>query len=151
MLGFAWSELVLIGAVALVVIGPKDLPKVMRTMGQWSRKARLLATDFQHHIDEMVRQAELEETRREAEKAMDFNSIGREIEEAVDAPGLEKALALDETPAASPEAAAPAETSAPAEIAASAPALAREPEPTPKPPEPSPAAPTTDAARETAP
>ena len=45
MFGFAWSEILLIGAVALVVIGPKDLPRVMRTAGQWSRKLRVLAGD----------------------------------------------------------------------------------------------------------
>jgi len=77
MLGFSWSELVLIGAVALVVIGPKDLPKVMRTMGQWSRRIRVLSGDFQRHLDEMVRQAELDEIKREAEKATaDVGDVG---------------------------------------------------------------------------
>ena len=100
MLGFAWSEIILIGAVALVVIGPKDLPKVMRTAGQWSRRLRALASDFQRHVDDMVRQAELDDIKREAEKAMDVGSIQADLEQAVDAPGLQKALETDEVMAA---------------------------------------------------
>lgn len=95
MFGFAWSEIILIGAVALVVIGPKDLPKVMRTAGQWSRRLRALASDFQRHIDDMVRQAELDDIKREAEKAMDVGSIKGDLEKAVDAEGLKQAVELD--------------------------------------------------------
>jgi sec-independent protein translocase protein TatB len=58
MFDIAWSELALIGAVALVVIGPKDLPRVMRTAGQWARKARLLAAEFQRNVEDMVREVE---------------------------------------------------------------------------------------------
>ena len=46
MFDIAWSELALIGAVALIVIGPKDLPRVMRNLGQWARKARAMAAEF---------------------------------------------------------------------------------------------------------
>jgi sec-independent protein translocase protein TatB len=69
MFDIAWSEMAVIGVVALVVIGPKDLPKVMRTMGVWSRKMSLLANDFRRHVDDMVRQAELDEIRKKAEEA----------------------------------------------------------------------------------
>lgn len=113
MLGFAWSEIALIGAVALVVIGPKDLPKVMRTMGQWSRKLRSLAGDFQRQFDDMVKEAELEELRKETEKAMDVGDIKSDIEKAmdvsevkadiekaVDAEGIQKSLNLNEADAA---------------------------------------------------
>jgi len=100
MLGFAWSEIILIGAVALVVIGPKDLPRVMRTIGQWSRKLRMLAGDFQRQFDEMVRQAELDEVRREAEKAVNIDEIKRDVEKAVDAEGIERSVMLDEVTAA---------------------------------------------------
>ena len=56
MFDIAWSELALIGGVALLVIGPKDLPKVMRSMGRWTRKARLLAGEFQRNLDDMMRE-----------------------------------------------------------------------------------------------
>jgi len=61
MFDIAPSELMLVGTVALVVIGPKDLPKAMRFVGQWVGKARGMARHFRLGIDEMVRQAEMEE------------------------------------------------------------------------------------------
>src|SRR5277367_628005 len=100
MFGFAWSEIILIGAVALVVIGPKDLPKVMRSAAQWSRKLRLLANDFKGHVDDMVRQAELDEIKRETEKAMDVGNIGGDIEKAIGVTEIENSLKLDEPSAA---------------------------------------------------
>ena len=68
MFDIAWSELALIGAVALIVIGPKDLPRVMRSLGQWTRRARAMAAEFQRNLDEMMREAELDDIRREVEK-----------------------------------------------------------------------------------
>ena len=50
-----WTEMLLIGVVALVVIGPKDLPRAMRTAGHWMRKARTLSREFQGSIDQMIR------------------------------------------------------------------------------------------------
>ncbi|HVI51735.1 MAG TPA: Sec-independent protein translocase protein TatB [Candidatus Sulfotelmatobacter sp.] len=67
MFDIAWSELALIGGVALLVIGPKDLPKVMRTMGQWTRKARLLAGEFQRNLDDMMRESELAEMKKQVQ------------------------------------------------------------------------------------
>src|SRR5437879_11329362 len=58
-----WPELMLIGIVALVVIGPKDLPRALRVAGFWVRKARTLSREFQSSIDQMIREAELEEVR----------------------------------------------------------------------------------------
>ena len=69
MFDIAWSELALIGVVALIVIGPKDLPRVMRSLGKWSRKMRSMASEFQRSFDDMVRQAEIDEMRREVESA----------------------------------------------------------------------------------
>lgn len=83
MFDIAWSEFALIGLVALIVIGPKDLPAALYTAGKWMRKARLLARDFQSHIDDMVREAELEELRRQAAKATDF-SLKAEVGKLVD-------------------------------------------------------------------
>lgn len=61
MFGIEPSEFLLVAVVALVVIGPKDLPRVMRVLGQWVGRARGMARHFRSGFDEMVRQAELEE------------------------------------------------------------------------------------------
>jgi sec-independent protein translocase protein TatB len=61
MFDIAPSELLLLAVVALVFIGPKDLPKVMRVVGRWLGKARAMATHFRSGLDEMMRQSELEE------------------------------------------------------------------------------------------
>jgi len=61
MFDVAPTELLLVALVALVVIGPKDLPRAMRFVGQWIAKARGVARHFRSGIDEMIRQAELEE------------------------------------------------------------------------------------------
>lgn len=61
MLDIGWSELLLCGIVALVVIGPKELPKAMRTLGYWVGRARGVARHFRSGFDAMVREAELEE------------------------------------------------------------------------------------------
>ena len=61
MFDIGYSELLMIAVVALVVIGPKDLPKVMRTVGQWVGRARGMARHFRSGIDTMMREAELEE------------------------------------------------------------------------------------------
>src|SRR5438067_7385415 len=61
MFDIAPSELLLLAVVALVFIGPKDLPKVMRVVGRWIGKARGMASHFRSGIDEMIRQSELEE------------------------------------------------------------------------------------------
>jgi sec-independent protein translocase protein TatB len=61
MFDIAPTELLIVALVALVVIGPKDLPRVMRTVGQWVSKARGMARHFRSGIDTMMREAELEE------------------------------------------------------------------------------------------
>jgi sec-independent protein translocase protein TatB len=117
MFDFAWSELALIGVVALVVIGPKDLPRVMRSAGFWVRKARGVAREFQGSLDQMVRDAELGEVREQVEKAARFN-VGAEIAKHIDPGGeIHRGLAdqaLRDPLAALPSPAAAAEP-APAE------------------------------------
>lgn len=76
MFDFAWSEMALIGVVALVVIGPKDLPRVLRTAGVMMRRARGMAREFQNSIDDMIREAELDEFRKEV------NETRRHLEQA---------------------------------------------------------------------
>ena len=61
MFDIAPTELLIVALVAVVVIGPKDLPKVMRTVGKWTGKARGMARHFRSGIDTMMREAELEE------------------------------------------------------------------------------------------
>ncbi len=63
MFDFAWSEIMLIGVVALIAIGPKDLPVAMKTVAQLVKKARRMAGEFQTHLDEMMREANLHEVR----------------------------------------------------------------------------------------
>jgi sec-independent protein translocase protein TatB len=86
MFDFAWSELALIAVVALVVIGPKDLPRVMRTVGQWTRRARAIAREFQGSLDQMVHEAELDEVKRHIDRATSFN-VENEIRRTVDPMG----------------------------------------------------------------
>jgi sec-independent protein translocase protein TatB len=64
----SWSHMLLVLVVALVVVGPKDLPKLMRTMGRWAAKARGMADQFRKSFDEMARQSELDELRQELEE-----------------------------------------------------------------------------------
>ena len=64
MLDIGWSELVIIGVVALVVVGPKELPTLLRTVGQWVGKARRMASEFQGQINDAIREAELEDVKK---------------------------------------------------------------------------------------
>jgi sec-independent protein translocase protein TatB len=86
MFDFSWSELLVIALVALVVIGPKDLPKVLRAAGKWAAKARTVANEFRSSIDQMIRESELDEVRKEVEKVA-ATDIGHEIQQSVDPKG----------------------------------------------------------------
>ena len=98
LLDFGWSELMLIGVVALVVIGPKDLPKALRVAGFWVRKARTLSREFQSSIEQMVREAELDEVRQELKKATEID-LEKEFHQAVDPTGsLAESLKPPELP-----------------------------------------------------
>jgi sec-independent protein translocase protein TatB len=65
MFDFSWGEVMVIGGVALIVIGPKDLPKALRTVGQMVSKVRSMAGDFQSQFNEAMREAELDEVRKD--------------------------------------------------------------------------------------
>ena len=67
MLDLSWSHILIVLIVALVVVGPKDLPKLMRIVGRWVGKARTMADQFRKSFDEMARQSELDELRQEIE------------------------------------------------------------------------------------
>jgi sec-independent protein translocase protein TatB len=98
MFDFAWSEIALIGVVALIAIGPKDMPAAIKTVAQMVKKARKMAAEFQTHVDEMVRDADLHEVRDQVTQLRNFDFRG-EIERHVDSDGTIK-RALNENPLA---------------------------------------------------
>ena len=73
MLDIGWSEMMLIAVVAIMVIGPKELPRALRTIGQWIGKARAMTRDFQSSVNDMIAETELEDLRRSANSIGDFN------------------------------------------------------------------------------
>lgn len=86
MFDLSWSHILLVLVVALVVVGPKDLPKLMRTLGQWMGKARQMADQFRSSFDEMTRQAELDELRKELEALREhrpFESIEKDLNQSI--------------------------------------------------------------------
>ena len=64
MLGLDFSEILIIGVVALIVVGPKELPQLMRTIGRWAGKARRMASEFQGQMNEAIREADLDDVRK---------------------------------------------------------------------------------------
>ncbi len=86
MFDFAWSEIALIAAVALIAIGPKDMPAAIRGVTDMIKKARRMAGEFQTHVDEMVRDANLDEVRSHINDIRNFD-INGQIERAVDPDG----------------------------------------------------------------
>jgi sec-independent protein translocase protein TatB len=67
MFDISWSEFLLIGIVALIVIGPKELPAVMRALGQWTRKVRGMAAEFQNQFQEAMREAEMADLKKQVD------------------------------------------------------------------------------------
>src|SRR5713226_5876879 len=125
-----WPELLLIGVVALVVIGPKDLPRALRIAGFWVRKARTLSREFQSSIDQMIREAELEEVRQDLKKASEFD-IGKEIRNTVDPTGeLAESIKPPDVPDYFEEAEGPKPATTEAAPALAAPAEIALPDPT---------------------
>ena len=97
-LDFGMSELLLIGVVALVFIGPKDLPKALRVAGFWVRKARTLSREFQSSVEQMIREAELDEMRQELKKATEID-LDKEFRNTIDPTGsLAESLKPPELP-----------------------------------------------------
>jgi sec-independent protein translocase protein TatB len=111
MFDIGWSELVVIAIVALIAIGPKELPGVLRMVGQWMAKARRMASDFQGQFNEAMREAEMADIKKQFDDvsatANDLSptnllsSMGKDVEGAlkIDAPASE--------PSASPTTQAP--------------------------------------------
>lgn len=147
MFDISWTEFLLIGVVALIVIGPKELPGVMRTLGQYTRKMRSMAADFQNQFQEAMREAEMADLKKQVDDMAsdiknydplkdvrsDFESVGKDLKASLGAPAEQKpaepvpdrteqpplALTPVETqPAAVPE---PETATGPADTAAAAP------------------------------
>lgn len=79
-LGF--QEIILLGIIALVVVGPKDLPLLLRKLGKWTAKLRGMAQEFRTGFDELARQAELDELRREVDalrRTTSLHSVTNEL------------------------------------------------------------------------
>lgn len=94
MFDIGWQELFIVAVLALIVVGPKDLPHAIRTITTWIRKARMMARDFQSGVNEMVREAELDQVKDQLTKPHDLKKT---IADAVDPDGeLSKGLVLDE-------------------------------------------------------
>ncbi len=100
MFDFAWSEIALIGIVALVAIGPKDLPVAIKAVAALIKKARRMAGEFQVHVDEMVREADLQDVRKEFNDLRRMDIKGR-ILSAVDSDGTIRKTMTDNPLAAS--------------------------------------------------
>ncbi|GIK48640.1 MAG: Sec-independent protein translocase protein TatB [Hyphomonadaceae bacterium] len=118
-LGF--NEIVILGILALVVVGPKDLPLLFRKIGRWTAKLRGMAQEFRTGFDELARQAELDELKREVDalrRTTALHEIRNEITKPL--PTLEDYAGLTPPPAAAPAAEAPPAEDVAAEQAADA-------------------------------
>src|SRR3984957_10458375 len=87
MFGFSWAEIGLIMVVALIAIGAKDLPVAIRTVTAMMKKARGMAAEFQGHVDDMMRDANLSEVKQEIDKLRRFDFKGA-AESAIDPDGV---------------------------------------------------------------
>ena len=95
MFDIGWQELFIVAILAIIVIGPKDLPRAVRTVTQAIRKLRSMAGEFQAGLDEVAREAELDDIRREANKIANYD-VTKEIKDNLDPDGeIEKAADLD--------------------------------------------------------
>jgi len=72
---FSWQHLSIMLIVALVVVGPKDLPRLMNMAGKWAAKARAMAGEFRRSFDEMARESELAELRKEIDNLKKNNPV----------------------------------------------------------------------------
>jgi len=148
MFDISWTEFLLIGVVALIFIGPKELPAVLRTLGQWTRRIRSMAADFQGQFQEAMREAEMADLKKQVDDIArdiksydplkdvrsDIETAGRDIQSSLEKPATETTapeVTTADTPAL-PDAAATAtgpvvpeavaQSAEPAEAAAAAPA-----------------------------
>ncbi len=118
MLDIGWSEMAIVAVVALFVIGPRELPRLLRTVGRYAAKIRGMAREFQEGIDDAVREAELDEVKKQIESVQKID-VRESIENAID-PDRRIGKAMDFSDPAAPGPGAP-EAKPPADAAAEAP------------------------------
>ena len=111
MFDISWTEFLLIGVVALIVIGPKELPAVMRTLGQYTRKIRSMAADFQNQFQEAMREADMADLKKQVddmasgiknydplkevrEDVESIGAMGKDFEKSLDKPAEAKPVEL---------------------------------------------------------
>jgi len=141
MFDIGWSELVVIAVVALIAIGPKELPGVLRMVGQWMGKARKMAAEFQGQFQEAMREAEMADLKKSFDEVKEaatgftggniMSSLQKDVSDSlriddVDKPAISSdtpAISTD-TPAISPDGAATSNSDAPAISKADTPAVA---------------------------
>src|SRR5881227_3871485 len=103
MFDIGWSELVVIAVVALIAIGPKELPAVLRTIGQWMGKARKMAAEFQGQFQEAMREAEMADLKKSFDEVKEaasgfagnnlMTSLQRDVSSALRIDDVEKPAA----------------------------------------------------------
>src|SRR5437016_12159077 len=122
MFEIGWGELLIIGVVALIAIGPKELPGVLRTLGQWMSKLRRMASEFQNQFHEAMREAEMADLKKQVddmasdvkqydplkEVRADVESIGKDLDNSVKAPDKPAEQGAANVPADAPDNAATA-------------------------------------------
>jgi sec-independent protein translocase protein TatB len=102
MFEISWAELLILGAVILIFVGPKELPVFMRTIGRYAASIKRQASEFRAHFDDAMREAELDAMRKEVEEMQ--ASVNSEIMQAKNAIN---AAASEPKPAASAQAPPP--------------------------------------------
>ena len=85
MLDIGWIEILIIAVVALFVVGPKDIPKALRTVGIWVGKLRHLSREFQTTVEDAVRDTEIDEVKKQIESAK--TGFTKELNESIDPKG----------------------------------------------------------------
>jgi len=139
MFDIGWSELVLIGVVALVAIGPKELPGVLRMVGQWMGKARKMAAEFQGQFQEAMREAEMADLKKSFDEVKEaasgfagnnlMTSLQKDVSDALRVDALDKPAETTTTTAVEP----PATSSEALATSSDAPVIPTTPEaPTPE-------------------
>ena len=94
MFDIGWQEIFIVAVLALIVVGPKDLPQAIRTITTWVRKARMMARDFQSGVNDMVREADLDDIKDHLTKPQDMKKA---LTDTLDPGGeIEKGLAFDD-------------------------------------------------------
>src|SRR5436305_9542769 len=118
MFEIGWGELLIIGVVALIAIGPKELPTVFRTLGQWTKKLRRMASGFQSQFQEAMREAEMADLKKQvddmtsqAQSYASFDPVA-EVRRELDSTQQQIESAMADTPAASTSPPVAAEPSA---------------------------------------